>query len=914
MTDRPTGRDPTVDLPPADDPTRTAAHVPEDPTRTTELPADGGVTPKPGHTPYDRPTAERDNPTATFDPDFRPTAEPPGLGGLMPPAQKGAGQAPGGRVGVPGYELLGELGRGGMGVVWKARHVALDRVVALKMILGGANAPPSLLARFRDEARAVAKFQHPHIVQVFEVGEFAGLPYFSLEYVDGGTLSKKIAREPQPPRYAAGVVETLARAVQYAHDRNVIHRDLKPGNVLLAADGTVKLTDFGLAKQVEGDSGTTQSGQVVGTPSFMAPEQAEGRSDVGRPADVWALGAILYDLLTGRPPFTGSSVLDTLEMVRTREPVSPGQLAAHVPRDVETICLKCLQKEPAKRYASARDLADDLRRFLDGRPIVARPVPGYERAWRWAKRNKAVAGLWSLAAVLLLATAVTGTTFAVVFERQKERERTAKVAAEAARDEERKAKEEAEAANTARRETNTPMVKMVRQVSVFLDDQLRDKASLAPLRKRVLELVIAGFGEMRAATAKYPNPLEERTDGVNYTRLADVMLRAGEVTTAGELVGRATAILAKAVKDYPDDPVHLRNLAAVTNTRADVALRLGDAARARDLYAEALKLREAWSGRLADAPAWNRAEARRAVAQSHFLIGVADLERGDPAAAARSLAAAEREYAGLPAGHEAWDVRVARTEVWDRQGDAALALGKPDEARKHYEASLAARQGMLDRAPRDPGLQRDVALARLTLSDFALTVSNDPAAAWAGAFAATEALDRLLKADPDSLPLRRDVAFARYKLGGAALKLTALGGLFGPAVAADQFAECNRLRAGLAEVDGRDAHARVEWMLSLGRCGKAAAARALGWALERTAAGDRRIQFQVACGYAVAAGGAADPAEAGRCRDRAVTVLKELVARGWKDRHALGHDPDLEAVRADPAFQKLMAAVPTPGR
>src|SRR5205085_2144889 len=187
--------------------------------------------------------------------------------------------------------------------------------------------------------------QHPNIVQIFEVGSFEGLPYFSLEFVDGGPLSKRIAREPQPPRFAAAVSETLARAVQYAHDRGVVHRDLKPANVLLAADGTPKVTDFGLAKKLEEDSGQTQSGQVLGTPSYMAPEQAEGRSDVGRLADVYALGAVLYDMLTGRPPFAGSSVLDTLEMVRTREPVAPGELAGNVPRDVETVCLKCLQKD-----------------------------------------------------------------------------------------------------------------------------------------------------------------------------------------------------------------------------------------------------------------------------------------------------------------------------------------------------------------------------------------------------------------------------------------------------------------------------------------------------------------------------------------------------------------------------------------
>ena len=306
---------------------------------------------------------------------------------------------------IPGYEVLGELGRGGMGVVYHARQIGLNRLVALKMILAGSHASPSVLARFLAEAQAVARFQHPGIVQVFEVGEHDGLPFFSLEYVDGGTLARKVAKEPQPPRYAATVAERLARAIRYAHERGIIHRDLKPANILLAKDGTPKITDFGLAKEIEGESGVTQDGQVLGTPSYMAPEQARGET-VGPLADVYALGAILYDLLTGRPPFSGSSILDTLDMVRTREPVPPSQLTAKLPRDLDTICLKCLEKETAKRYATAGDLADDLQRYLEGRPIVARPVSRAEKAWRWAKRNPVGAVAVFLAVALLVVPSI----------------------------------------------------------------------------------------------------------------------------------------------------------------------------------------------------------------------------------------------------------------------------------------------------------------------------------------------------------------------------------------------------------------------------------------------------------------------------------------------------------------------------
>ncbi len=307
---------------------------------------------------------------------------------------------------IPGYEVLGELGRGGMGVVYRARHARLNRVVALKMILS-AHARSEEVARFRAEAEAVARFQHPNIVQIYEVGEHQGRPFFSLELVEGGSLDRRVAGTPQPPAWAAGLVTTLASAMHVAHQRGIIHRDLKPGNVLLTADGTPKISDFGLAKQVnEQQPGQTHTGVILGTPSYMAPEQAHGRTkEVSPVTDVYALGAVLYELLTGRPPFKGATLLDTLEQVRSQEPVPPSRLQAKVPRDLETICLKCLQKEPRRRYASAAELAADLGRFLNGEPIQARPVGTWERGAKWAKRNPAMALLVAVSLVAVLSMA-----------------------------------------------------------------------------------------------------------------------------------------------------------------------------------------------------------------------------------------------------------------------------------------------------------------------------------------------------------------------------------------------------------------------------------------------------------------------------------------------------------------------------
>jgi serine/threonine protein kinase/WD40 repeat protein len=364
---------------------------------------------------------------------------------------------------IPGYELLYELGRGGMGVVYQARQVSLGRIVALKMILAGHYAETEQRTRFRAEARAAARLQHPNIVQIFEVGEHNGFPFFSMEYVGGGSLAQALGGTPQPVRPSAELVTNLARAIHYAHDQGVVHRDMKPANILLAiqtphsrllspeyrGEGgsagrqeitdsrnepnagllstdycvlstTAKITDFGLAKLLQDDPGVTarggktESGAILGTPSYMAPEQAGGPiKAIGPATDVYALGAILYELLTGRPPFKAATAFGTLQQVIFEEPVSVSRLQPAVPRDLETICQKCLQKDPAKRYPSARALADDVDRFLADKPIAARRTGRVERTWRWCRRNPVVAGL-SLGLAVMAILVCGGSVLAVL--------------------------------------------------------------------------------------------------------------------------------------------------------------------------------------------------------------------------------------------------------------------------------------------------------------------------------------------------------------------------------------------------------------------------------------------------------------------------------------------------------------------
>jgi serine/threonine-protein kinase len=372
---------------------------------------------------------------ALFPPREEPTTEPH-AGPATPPWERpDTSQHEGSDLPqIPGYEVEAVLGRGGMGIVYKARHVRLNRSVALKMMLAGAYAGSEERRRFLREAEAVAGLRHANIVQVHDMGEHDGRPYFTMEYVEGGSLAQKLMGTPQCVHFAAAWVATLSDAVQVAHQGGIVHRDLKPANILLQrkpqipnpnspmgnpnavslspapgsdldyriADFDPKIADFGLARHFEGESALTRTGVCVGTPSYMAPEQALGKTRaIGPPVDIYALGAVLYELLTGRPPFRGETPMETERQVVHHEPVPPSRLNPRVPRDLETICLKCLHKEPGHRYASAAALADDLRRFGAGRPIVARPVGWAERSWRWCRRNPTAAALVAAALVLV---------------------------------------------------------------------------------------------------------------------------------------------------------------------------------------------------------------------------------------------------------------------------------------------------------------------------------------------------------------------------------------------------------------------------------------------------------------------------------------------------------------------------------
>jgi hypothetical protein len=561
--------------------------------------------------------SQPDDAARPLEPTLTPSAVPPSDGGTLSDRDLPSSGVPGrtlheqglseptsgsgGRIlHLAGYEVLGELGRGGMGVVYRARHLKLKHEVALKMILAGGHAGEHELARFQLEAAAVARLRHPAIVHIHEFGDHDGKPFFSLEFVEGGSLAGKLKEGPLAPREAAALAEKLGRAMQHAHEQGIVHRDLKPANVLLTASGEPKIADFGLAKQMDADDGLSKTGSVMGTPSYMAPEQAEGRIHaIGPASDVYALGAILYECLTGQVPFKGTTLRETLDMVSNREATPPRRLAPGVPRDLETVCLRCLEKDPKKRYASAAALADDLGRFLRGEPVAARPVGSVERAWRWCRRNPTVAGLAATVAASLLLGTVVAAAFAVEANRRADAERDARAQTEKERD----AKEEARRTAEENERKATEAADKERQARQAAQKRLGQLA-------RANEILGSVFRDLDPRmTEKEGKPLQavlgERLDQAATTLDAEAI---GDPLTVAQLQetlstslanlgypNRAVSLLEQVYRtrtahqgpDHPDTLAALRSLALVCKNAgqraraADLLLSLLDGLRAR---------------------------------------------------------------------------------------------------------------------------------------------------------------------------------------------------------------------------------------------------------------------------------------------------------------------------------------------
>jgi predicted Ser/Thr protein kinase len=431
------------------------------------------------------------------------------------------------------YEVLGELGRGAFGVVYRARDPQLNRAVAIKVLQVGPSASDDELARFHAEAQTLGSLQHPNIVGVYLTGQHRGMPYLVMELVEGGCLQDRMQGHPRQPREAAALVETLARAMHAAHLKGIVHRDLKPANILCTPDGTLKITDFGLAKRLDQSLGLSQTGQAIGTPSYMSPEQAEGKKEVGPAADVYALGSILYELLTGRPPFRGPDILAVLDQVRSADPLSPSRLVPKLPRDLCTICLKCLEKSPARRYSSALELADDLARYLEGNDIVARPAGAVERLGRVVRRRPWQTALVSAAVVVVV---LAGVLSWVLFEHSRQK----RLAELERRQEAQIHKKEEQLRQFSQEEYDRSLRALDGILELLLTGQLRNKSGLEPLYTELM-----GY---------YTKLIQRQGDSdlAPREKLADACLHLGQlIHKSGSLPGARDALL-KAERLYQE--------------------------------------------------------------------------------------------------------------------------------------------------------------------------------------------------------------------------------------------------------------------------------------------------------------------------------------------------------------------------
>jgi tetratricopeptide (TPR) repeat protein/tRNA A-37 threonylcarbamoyl transferase component Bud32 len=592
------------------------------------------------------------------------------------------------------YELIEEISRGGMGVVYKARQRGLNRIVALKMILAGEFASSEELARFRREAEAAAALQHPNIVQIYEVGVHEDRPFFSLEYVDGGNLGQRLAKAPLPARQAAQLVETLARAVHYAHERGIIHRDIKPANVLLTSDGTPKITDFGLAKQLMDPAGEqTKSGAVLGTPSYMAPEQAEGKSErIGPAVDIYALGAILYEVLTGRPPFRASTPLETLDQVRLQEPVPPRKLQPKNPADLENICLKCLQKEPGRRYASALDLADDLRRFLAGEPIQARPVGSWERTTKWVRRRPVVAALL-LAVVLISTSGVAG----IVWQwRQAVQGRQDALDALDQMTIARQAEE------TQRQRARRAVDKMFTQVA---EKWLAQQPRLEPLQKQFLEDALHFYEEF--AQERSTEPELRLETGKAYRRAGEIQQKLGELANAEEALDRAIALLKELLKDFPNESRYRAALAAAQHNLGGLLRKLGRLDECEKELRESSLLREKLVAECPDV-----VDHVQDLALSRFALASAQAGLGRHRAAEDGFNQALAILQKLPADlRNKPECRVCEASCHQHIGSVQDCYGRWRESVESRKLAVAIFEQLVRDYPSEPGYRDQLALA-----------------------------------------------------------------------------------------------------------------------------------------------------------------------------------------------------------
>ena len=565
---------------------------------------------------------------------------------------------------LPGYDVLGLAGRGGMGSVYQARQLGLDRIVAVKVLPAGTD--PRIVARFAAEARSAASLKHAHIAAIYDVSGDAAQPYYVMEYARHGTLADRLAGRPQPPRDAAVLIADIADAVQHCHDQGLIHRDLKPANILLAdADGQVvpKISDFGLVKRTGADEAKlTKTGEILGTPSYMAPEQASGVcTNVGPAADIYALGTVLYECLTGRPPFVAAEPMQVVLQLLADDPLRPRMLEPAIPRDLETIALKCLEKLPRKRYLRAADLAADLRHWLAGEPIVARPASRTERTWKWARRRP-----WQAAALAACAALILGSITAAILLNRKARELA----------------DVNEGLVKSKAETDRMLEVMLASLDKYyfsLSDNLRDLPRGEKLRREVIEEARATLRKIE--TIRPNDPTLREFQAHSWLKLGDIELKDDRVEEARDAFDRARELFAALAKAYPGALQYRVNEAKATFRAAQARKQLGTAGTAT-MFAAAIDAAESlYIEAPNDAGVLNIAAV---AASERFQIALI-AQSPDMDAHLKHVVDLRRRRAALLADDPAAVAESAAAElVW---GELLLAQGKPVEAEATVRAA-----------------------------------------------------------------------------------------------------------------------------------------------------------------------------------------------------------------------------------
>jgi eukaryotic-like serine/threonine-protein kinase len=842
-----------------------------------------------------------------------------------------------GRVHIAGYEVLGELGRGGMGVVYKARQVSLDRPVAIKMVLAGGHAGPEQIARFHNEAQAVAALRHPNIVQIYEVGECDNLPYFSLEFVDGTALDRALGGKPWGARETALLMETLARAMHFAHQQGIVHRDLKPANILLTSDGIPKITDFGLAKKLEGDSGQTKSGALMGTPSYMAPEQARGEfRELGPVADVHALGAMMYEMLVGRPPFLGSSPIETIMQVIHQEPVPPSRLVSQLPPDLETICLKCLQKDLGKRYPTAEALAEDLRLFLADEPILSRPVSQWERLARWCRKNPKLAALTSAVAALLLLVAITSTLSAAAIRKERDAKEHERLAAVAARDAEerqknaaRLAEQRAVAAQLAAEEQKTAAdnakqlaeearveadknadiassqlklaIETMRTLIVEAQTQLDQVPGTQKVKMSLLEMAIAGL-----------NDISKRAEGASKSetsmlaarkQMGATLLMLGQTELAASEFEQCYEIARRRVEAEPANLRAKRNLVLILHDLGQVREQLDrDMTKALAYYqegaeiAQSLHLQADRDENLADYDLFAYILGRSRLFLGVALLKLGRIQEADPEL--QNCLQLREELLTLKPDDPTRKQEVAI--AYNAIAEVSLRLGRAAAAREQYQRGLEIIEELRALAPEDHRIARMLASIWGNYGDLLLSLHDYPAAA--DYFQrALELTRQLAAADGENADLADELSTAEYRVGMITRRLQ------GDADAQQYFQRCLELREQLFSKDPTNVGRRTQLMLALAYAGRHSQAAGMA---EETLTGDvdPETAFTVARGLAQCAAGAAlgEPSLVEEYTHQALAALRKAIAAGYNDRFAIENEPDLEPLREQPGYKALL--------